>query len=100
MKVLLQVDWLQQFLGSPDSILSKAVLWAGIQAVPSRAAPMEAVLRSKCILLLAVTWKRRAVRLASNCIENSIFSWVLDSLSPLGSLNCVVYSGMLADIML
>lgn len=58
----MQVQWLQRFLGSPDSILHKAVLWAGIQDVPNRAGPLEAVLRSKCILLLAVTLKRRAVR--------------------------------------
>ena len=73
MNVLLQVDWLQQFLGSPDSKLSKAVVWAGIQAVPSRAAPMEAVLRSKCILLLAVTMKRRAVRLTSIASKTGSF---------------------------
>jgi len=74
---LWQVDWLQQFLGSHDSILSKAVMWAGIQGIPSRAAPMEAVLRSKCILLLAVTLKRRAVRLTSICFINNMFSWFL-----------------------
>ena len=60
-----QVDWLRGFLGGHDSILAKAVLWAGIQPVASRASPLEAALRSKCILLLAVTLKRRAVRLLS-----------------------------------
>lgn len=58
-----QVDWLRGFLGGEGSTLAKAILWAGIQPVPSRAGPLEAVLRSKCILLLAVTLKRRAVRL-------------------------------------
>ena len=60
-----QVDWLKGFLGGNDSILVKAMLWGGIQDVPSRAGPLEAALRSKCILLLAVTLKRRAVRYAT-----------------------------------
>lgn len=58
----MQVDWLKGFLGGNDSILVKAVLWAGIEDVPSRAGSLEAALQSKCILLLAVTLKRRAVR--------------------------------------
>ena len=65
--ISLQVDWLNHFLGGEDGLLSKAVLWAGIQAVPSRAGPMEAVLRSKCFLLLVVTLKRRAVRYVLHC---------------------------------
>ena len=62
---MVQVDWLRGFLGAEGSTLTKAVLWAGIQPVPSRAGPLEAALRSKCILLLAVTLKRRAVRYPS-----------------------------------
>ena len=59
-----QVGWLKQFLGDPDSTANKLVAWAGVEGVPSRAGPLEAVLRAKCILLLAVTLKRRAVRWA------------------------------------
>lgn len=63
--LVIQVDWLRGFLGPEGSTLTKAVLWAGIQPVPSRAGPLEAALRSKCVLLLAVTLKRRAVRYPS-----------------------------------
>ena len=60
--LVVQVDWLRGLLGPEGSALAKAVRWAGIQPVPSRAGPLEAALRSKCVLLLAVTLKRRAVR--------------------------------------
>ena len=63
--LVVQVDWIRGFLGVEGSTLAKAVLWAGIQPVPSRAGPLEAALRSKCVLLLAVTLKRRAVRYTS-----------------------------------
>lgn len=59
-----QVDWLRHLLGSHDFIAFKAVTWAGVKDVPQRAGPLEAVLRSKCIVLLAVTMKRRSVRYA------------------------------------
>lgn len=58
----MQVEWLRQLLGSEDCLVYKAVVWTGIQDVPRGARPLEAVLRSKCIVLLAVTMKRRAVR--------------------------------------
>ena len=60
--LVVQVDWIRGFLGAEGSTPAKAVLWAGIQPVPSRAGPLEAALRSKCVLLLTVTLKRRAVR--------------------------------------
>ena len=58
----MQVDWLRQMLGSNESIVVKTVIWAGIEDVPQKAGPMETVMRSKCLLLFAVTMKRRAVR--------------------------------------
>ena len=58
------MDWLRGFLGAEGTTLARAVLWAGVRRIPSRAGPLEAALRSKCILLLAVTLKRRAVRLS------------------------------------
>ncbi|KAK9824077.1 hypothetical protein WJX72_007565 [[Myrmecia] bisecta] len=57
-----QVGWLRDFLGGPDSWLVQLLIWVGLRPIGRDALNLEATLRTKCLLLVAVTLKRRTQR--------------------------------------
>ena len=60
---LLQIHWLRNLLGPSDGLVVQILQWAGLRPVEPGAANLEAVLRMKFFVLVAVVLKRRALRL-------------------------------------
>ena len=60
--VLLQIHWLRNLLGPSDGLVVQILQWAGLRPVEPGAANLEAVLRMKFFVLVAVVLKRRALR--------------------------------------
>lgn len=56
------MTWLRHFLGKD---VVAWLVWAGLRAVPPKAAALESVLRMKFLLLFAITLKRRSFRRAT-----------------------------------
>jgi hypothetical protein len=56
-----QVAWLRRKLGPEEGGLVAALKWVGV-LTKDAATPLEAALRFKCLILVAVTLKRRSLR--------------------------------------
>ena len=59
----LQVEWLRRTLGPEDSRALRTLEWVGVAAA-DLGSPLESILRYKCLVLVAVTLKRRSMRSA------------------------------------
>ena len=59
----LQVEWLRRTLGPEDSRALLTLEWVGV-AAHDLGSPLESILRYKCLVLVAVTLKRRSMRSA------------------------------------
>ena len=57
---LVQVVWLREKLGFDGSLAMKTLEWAGVASRQQYS--LEALLRFKCLILVAVSLKRRSVR--------------------------------------
>ena len=62
---LLQIHWLRNLLGPIDGLVVQMLQWAGLRPVETGAANLEAVLRMKFFVLVAIVLKRRALRSAA-----------------------------------
>ena len=58
----LQIHWLRNLLGPSDGLVVQILQWAGLRPVEPGAANLEAVLRMKFFVLVAIVLKRRALR--------------------------------------
>jgi hypothetical protein len=56
-----QVAWLRQKLGPEEGGLVAALKWLGV-LTDDPSTPLETALRYKCLILVAVTLKRRSLR--------------------------------------
>ena len=57
----LQVHWVSSYLGSKDSLQMRIITYLGLLPAGARLS-MEALLRFKALVLIAVTVKRRSLR--------------------------------------
>jgi hypothetical protein len=71
---LRQVAWLRQKLGPEDSNMVAALKWIGV-LTNDVDTPLEAALRFKCLILVAVTLKRRSLRSACLSLATGSRPW-------------------------
>lgn len=62
MEYSIQIHWLRNLLGPIDGLVVQMLQWAGLRPVETGAANLEAVLRMKFFVLVAIVLKRRALR--------------------------------------
>ena len=66
---VVQIHWLRQLIGPGDGPFFQFLQWVGLRNVEPGAANLEAALRMKFVVLVAVVLNRRALRYAFGCAD-------------------------------